>query len=78
MEDGVKEVLLTQTVQTFVKRPPETFKTLQKLFKLIFNNDKSSMVLLDHASFYYRALKDNPNEVKKGFQSMTLDMTKEI
>jgi hypothetical protein len=51
---------LTQIVQTFVKRPPETFKTLGKLFKLVLQNDHSSVLLVDHASFYYRALKDNP------------------
>lgn len=33
-------------------------------------------MLLDHASFYYRALKDNPDEVKKGFLAINNDMTK--
>ena len=64
-------------MQTFVKRPPETLKTLGKLFKLILQNDHSSVLLMDHASFYYRALKDNPEEIKKGFLSMKTDMIKE-
>ncbi len=64
-------------MQTFVKRPPETIKTLGKIFKLIFHDDHSSVLLLDHASFYYRALKDNPDEIKKGFASINSDMTKE-
>lgn len=67
---------MTQIVQTFVKRPPETFKALGRLFKLIFHDDHSSVLLLDHASFYYRALKDNPDDVKKGFISINTDMTK--
>lgn len=46
------------------------------MFKLIFQDDHSSVLLLDHASFYYRALKDNPDEVKKGFISINADMTK--
>ena len=60
LNDDIKEVLLTQIVQTFVKRPPETVKTLGRIFKLIFHDDHSSVVLMDHAAFYYRALKDNP------------------
>lgn len=77
LSDEIKEVLLTQIVQTFVKHPPETIKTLGRVFKLIFHDDHSSILLQDHAGFYYRALKDNPEEVKKGFVSITNDMSKE-
>lgn len=51
-------------------------KTLGRIFKLIFHDDHSSIVLTDHAAFYYRALKDNPEEVKKGFVAINSDMTK--
>jgi hypothetical protein len=77
LHDEVKEVILTQIVQTFVKRPPEAIKTLGRVFKLIFHDDHSSILLQDHAAFYYRALKDNPDDVKKGFASITSDMSKE-
>jgi hypothetical protein len=76
LHEEVKEVILTQIVQTFVKRPPETIKTLGRIFNLIFHDDHSSVLLQDHAAFYYRALKDNPDEVKKGFASITSDMSK--
>lgn len=32
--------------------------------------------MLDHAAFYYRALKDNVEEVKKGFASMESEMSR--
>jgi hypothetical protein len=54
-------------VQCFLKRPPETIKTLAKTFSYICNSDNSSMMLKDHASYYYRALKDNVEEVRRGF-----------
>ena len=60
LSDSVKEVLLTQIVQTFLKRPPEMHRTLATIFKYLFNNDTTSMMLKDHACFYYRALKDSP------------------
>jgi hypothetical protein len=60
LDDEIKEVLLTQIVQTFLKRPPETIKALGRVLKLILHDDQSSVMLQDHAAFYYRALKDNP------------------
>jgi len=39
------------------------------IFKYIFQADNAPLSLLDHASFYYTALHDNPEEVKKGFNS---------
>jgi len=76
LNEEIKEVLLTQVVQTFVKRPAETIKQLGRVFKLIFQDDHSSVMLVDHAAFYYRALKDNADEVKKGFASINTDMTR--
>ena len=69
-------MLLTQTVQTFLKRPPEMQATLSKIFRYIFNNDGISMNLRDHASFYYRALKDNVEEVRRGFTIIEADTSK--
>ena len=57
---SLKSVILTQTVQTFVKRPPETINILRTIFKLILNDDGESLLLKDHAAFYYRALRDSP------------------
>jgi hypothetical protein len=38
--------------------------------KNIFDGECNSILLKDHASFYYRALRDNPNEVKRGFAAV--------
>jgi len=46
------------------------------VFKFIFQSDKSSLALLDHASFYYTALYDNPEEAKRSFASFETEMTK--
>ena len=67
MDTSIKEVLLSNIVQTFLKRPVETYNILNTIFKLIFQNDSSPLPLVDHASFYYTALYDNPDEVKKNF-----------
>lgn len=75
-DNSIKEILLTSILQTFLKRPVETQKILGKIFKLILQSDKSSVTLVDHAAFYYRALKDNVEEVKKGFAAIDLEMTK--
>ena len=74
--DSLKSVLLTQIIQTFLKRPPETHRILGKIFKYIFHGDEISMVLKDHASFYYRALKDNAEEVRRGFSIIEGDSAK--
>lgn len=34
------------------------------------------MVVRDHASFYYRALKDNVEEVRRGFSIIEADISK--
>lgn len=36
------------------------------------------MALKDHASYYYRALKDNVEEVKKGFNTIESEYSKNI
>jgi hypothetical protein len=59
LDTSAKEVLLTSILQTFLKRPVETLRILSNVFKLIFQSDKSSMALLDHAAFYYLALQNN-------------------
>jgi hypothetical protein len=43
---------------------------------MIFLSDKSSLALLDHASFYYTALSDDVEGVKKNFAAFEVDMTK--
>ena len=63
-------------MQTFLKRPPETHKILATIFRFIFNNDAVSLCLRDHASFYYRSLKDNAEEVRRGFNIIESDMSK--
>ena len=68
-DTGIKEVLLTSILQTFLKRPVETYNILNSCFKLIFTSDSSPVALVDHASFYYTALYDSPEEVKKSFNS---------
>lgn len=65
-------------MQCFLKRPPETIKTLRRTFGLIWSNDNSSMALRDHASYYYRALKDNIEEVKKAFNVIESEYSKNI
>jgi hypothetical protein len=75
-DTGVKEVLLTSIVQTFLKRPAETLNILNTIFKYIFQADNVPLSLLDHASFYYTALYDNPEEVKKNFAAFESEMTK--
>jgi hypothetical protein len=59
LDTSIKEILLTSILQTFLKRPVETLRILSDVFKLIFQSDKSSMALLDHAAFYYLALQNN-------------------
>lgn len=78
MPDSIKSVYVTHVVQCFLKRPPETLKILAKVFNLVFNSDNSSMALKDHASYYYRALKDNVDEVKKGFNTIESEYSKNI
>ena len=78
MIDSIKSVYITHIVQCFVKRPPETIKTLARVFSLVLNSDNSSMALKDHASYYYRALKDNVEEVKKGFTIIQSEYSKNI
>ncbi len=60
-DTGVKEMLLTSIVQTFLKRPVETYQILNLIFKYIFQTDSCPLSLLDHASFYYTALYDSPD-----------------
>jgi hypothetical protein len=69
-------VLLTSIVQNFLKRPVETHQILNKIFKLIFQSDGTPLSLLDHASFYYTALYDNPEDVKKNFAGFEGEMAK--
>jgi hypothetical protein len=76
LDNSIKEVLLTSILQTFLKRPVETYKILSLTFKLIFESDKSSLSLIDHASFYYQALENNVEEVKKNFSTLESEMTK--
>ena len=38
---------------------------LGKLFYIIINNENEDVDLKDRAAFYYRALQNNPNELKK-------------
>jgi hypothetical protein len=40
---------------------------LSTIFKYIFNNEHTLLDLKDRASFYYRALQSNVEDVKKGF-----------
>jgi hypothetical protein len=47
----------------------ETYQILNTIFRYIFQADNAPVALLDHASFYYTALYDNPEEVKKSFAS---------
>ncbi len=75
-ESSVKEILLTSILQTFLRRPVETYKILSAIFKLIFQSDKSSISLIDHAAFYYLALQNNPEEVKKSFSTFESEMAK--
>lgn len=49
---------------------------LSDIFKLIFQSDRSSLALLDHASFYYLALQNNVEEVKKNFATFETEMTR--
>lgn len=49
---------------------------ITKIFKQVFQSDNSSMCLLDHAAFYYRALQDNVEEVKRAFVAMEVEMSK--
>lgn len=72
----MKEVLLTSIVQNFLKRPVETHQILNKIFKYIFLSDTTPLSLLDHASFYYTALYDNPEDCKKNFAAFEGEMTK--
>lgn len=46
------------------------------MFKLIFQSEQSSLCLLDHASFYYQALENNIEEVKKSFGTLETEMAK--
>ena len=68
--------MLTSIVQTFLKRPVETYQILSNIFKLIFQSDSTPLSLLDHASFYYTALYDNPEEVKRNFTAFESEMSK--
>ena len=59
--------MLTSCVALFLKRPPEMHKVLALIMRYIFTNEKTPIDLKDRAAFYYRALENNPEEVKKGF-----------
>lgn len=78
LSDSIKSVYVTNIVQCFLKRPPETIKTLARTFSYVVNSDSSSMALKDHVSYYYRALKDNVDEVKRGFSIIESEYSKNI
>ena len=69
-------MLLTSIVQCFLKRPVETYQILNSIFKLIFQADNTPLALLDHASFYYTALYDSVDDVRKNFTAFEAEMTK--
>ena len=46
------------------------------MFKLIFQTDNTPLALLDHASFYYTALYDSVDDVKKNFSAFQTEMMK--
>ena len=52
-----------------MKRPVESYQILNNMFKLIFQTDNTPLALLDHASFYYTALYDSVDDVKKNFSA---------
>lgn len=76
--ESLKSVYLTHVIQTFLKRPPETYKLLCRLFSAVLNGENTSMMLRDHAAYYYRALKDNVDEVKRGFGIIEAEYSKNV
>ncbi|CAD8088753.1 unnamed protein product [Paramecium sonneborni] len=64
----LKHALLTSCIKVFFTRAPEMQEILGKLFYCIINNENEDIDLKDRAAFYYRALQNNPNELKKLWQ----------
>lgn len=61
----VKHALLTSSLKLFLKRAPEMQGILSKIFNLILDDQYTEDIdLKDRASYYYRALQQNVNEVK--------------
>ena len=75
LESNLQSVLLTSIVTLFLKRAPEMYPILQKIMGYIFGNEHISVDLKDRASFYYRSMQANIEEVKKGFLELRQDLT---
>ncbi|CAD8087395.1 unnamed protein product [Paramecium primaurelia] len=65
----LKHTLLTSCLKVFFCRAPEMQEILGQLFYSIMNNENEDIDLKDRAAFYYRALQNNPNEIKKLWQN---------
>lgn len=71
----LQSILLTSIVTLFIKRAPEMFPILQRVLGYIFTNEHISVDLKDRASFYYRSMQANIEDVKKGFLELKQDLT---